>query len=215
MVTEKEHEQAQKEFFNKVCYEWNKTFDSKREEQDRLVAEIGLKGNERILDVATGIGVMVPSYLKYLKGGSIKAIDYSENMIAVAKERFVPDKYPNVTFECGNLFDLRDEAEYDLVVCYSCLPHFFDHDRAIGVMARSMKAGGRLAVCNLKYHHMSKDHESEDHKKMMEHMPEHRFLTIPQLLTICLDHGLELTYANNDDNHTLIIVTKSGGGEQV
>ena len=99
MVTEKEHEQAQKEFFNKVCYEWNKTFDSKREEQDRLVAEIGLKGNERILDVATGIGVMVPSYLKYLKGGSIKAIDYSENMIAVAKERFVPDKYPNVTFE--------------------------------------------------------------------------------------------------------------------
>ena len=61
MVTEQEHEQAQKEFFNKVCYEWNKTFDSHRKEQDALVAEIGLKGNERILDVATGIGVMVPS----------------------------------------------------------------------------------------------------------------------------------------------------------
>ena len=214
MVTEKEHEAAQKEFFNKVCYEWNKTFDSKRPEQDRLVQEIGLKGDERILDVATGIGVMVPSYLKYLRTGSVKAIDYSENMIAVAKGRFVPERYPNVSFEMMNLFDLKDKDEYDLVVCYSCLPHFFDHDRAIGVMASSMKKGGRLAVCNLKYHNMSHEN-SGDRKKMMEKMPEHRFLTLPQLLTICLDHGLELTYAKNDDDHTLIIVTKTGGGEQV
>ena len=215
MVTEKEHEQAQKEFFNKVCYEWNKNFDSKRKEQDALVEEIGLKGDERILDVATGIGVMVPSYLKKLKTGSVRAIDYSENMIAVAKERFIGEKYPNVEFECMNLFDLKDESEYDLVVCYSCLPHFFDHDRAIGVLSRSLKDGGRLVVCNLKYHHVSKDHESEDHKKMMEHMPEHRFLTIPQLLSICLDHGLELTYAVNDGDHAVIIVTKTGGGERV
>lgn len=215
MVTEEEHEQAQKEFFNKVCYEWNKTFDSKRKEQNALVEEIGLAGDERILDVATGIGVMVPSYLKHLGSGSVKAIDYSENMIAIAKERFTPDRYPNVVFENANLYDLQDENEYDLVVCYSCLPHFFDHDRAVGILARAMKDGGRLAVCNLKYHHMSKDQDNEDRRKMMEHMPEHRFLTIPQLLTICLDHGLELSYAVNDDEHTLIIVRKTGGGERV
>ena len=138
-----------------------------------------------------------------------------DRLIAVAKERFVPERYPNVVFENMNLFDLKDEDEYDLVVCYSCLPHFFDHDRAIAVMARSMKEGGRLAVCNLKYHHVSGDRESDDHKKMMEHMPEHRFLTIPRLLQICLDHGLELTYSNNDENHTIIVVTKTGGGERV
>ncbi len=216
MVTQKEHEIAQKEFFNKVCYEWDKTFDSKRKEQDELVKEIGLNGSERILDVGTGIGVMVPSYLKYLDKGSVKAIDYSENMIAVALQRFVPEKYPNVRFETVNLYDMTEEGEYDLVVCYSCLPHFFDHDRAIRILARSLKEGGRLAVCNLKYHHVAKDRESdEDRKKMMEHMPEHRFLTIPQLLTICEKHGLELTYAANDDSHTLIIVTKRPEKEQV
>ena len=213
MVTEKEHEAAQKEFFNKVCYEWNKTFDSRRGEQDRLVREIWLKGDERILDVATGIGVMIPSYLKLLKTGSVKAIDYSENMVRVALERFVPEKYPNVMIECMNLFDLKDEEEYDLIVCYSCLPHFFDHDKAIAVMSRALKTGGRLAVCSLKYHQVHK--ETDDHRKMMEKMPEHRFLTVPQLLKICLDHGLELTYANNDDDHNLIIVTKTGGKEQV
>lgn len=215
MTTEKEHEDAQKEFFNKVCYEWNKTFDSKRTEQDALVAEIGLKGNEKILDVATGIGVMVPSYLKYLKDGTVKAIDYSENMISVALERFPPEDYSNVTFENINLFDMTDESEYDLIVCYSCLPHFFDHDRAISVMARALKKGGRLVVCNLKYHHMTNKDDNDAHKKMMENMPEHRFLTIPQLLTLCLAHGLELSYASNDDNHTVIIVTKVGGMENI
>lgn len=44
---------------------------------------------------------------------------------------------------------------------------------------------------------------------MMEHMPEHRFLTIPKLLEICEKHDLTLSYAANDDVHTLIIVTKS------
>lgn len=214
MVTEKEHEAAQKEFFNKVCYEWNKTFDSKRAEQDKLVEEIGIKGDYRILDVATGIGVMVPSYLKHLDTGSVKAIDYSENMISVALERFPPEKYSNVSFEVMNLFDLDEPESYDLIVCYSCLPHFFDHDRAISVMSKALKSGGRLAVCNLKYHHMSKE-SSEDRKKMMEKMPEHRFLTIPQLLSICLDHNLELTYAVNDDSHTLIIVTKVEEQERV
>jgi hypothetical protein len=81
-------------------------------------------------------------------------------------------------------------------------------------MSRALKDGGRLAVCNLKYHHVS-NMDSEDRKKMMEKMPEHRFLTIPKLLEICLDHGLELTYAANDDDHTLIIVTKAGTEEQV
>lgn len=215
MVTQEEHETAQKEFFNKICYEWNKTFDSKREEQDRLVEEIGLRGDERILDVGTGIGVMIPSYLKYLKGGSIRAIDYSENMIAVALERFPPESYPSVYFETMNLYDMDFEDEYDLVVCYSCLPHFYDHDRAFRIMARSLKENGRIAVCNLKYHHVSHEGEDEGRKRMMEHMPEHRFLTIPQLLEICEKHGLTLTYAANDDAHTLIIVTRLGRSEQV
>ncbi|WP_400207057.1 class I SAM-dependent methyltransferase [Methanomethylophilus alvi] len=215
MVTEKEHETAQKEFFNKVCYEWDKTFDSKRTEQDELVKEIGLSGDEKILDVATGIGVMVPSYLRYLKNGSVRAIDYSENMIEVAKRRFPSDKFPNVSFEMMNLYDLDCEKEFDLVVCYSCLPHFFDHDRAIEILSDSLKAEGRLAVCNLKYHHVSHGGESEDHKKMMEHMPEHRFLTIPKLLEICEKHDLTLSYAANDDVHTLIIVTKSCEKEQI
>jgi demethylmenaquinone methyltransferase/2-methoxy-6-polyprenyl-1,4-benzoquinol methylase len=214
MVTEKEHEEAQKEFFNKVCYEWDKTFDSKREEQDLLVKEIGIKGDYRILDVATGIGVMIPSYLKHLDTGVVKAIDYSENMISVALQRFPPEKYPNVSLEVMNLFDLDEPETYDLIVCYSCLPHFYDHDRAVAVMAKALKKGGRLAVCNLKYHHISHA-DSEDRKKMMEKMPEHRFLTIPQLLTICLDQGLELSYAVNNDDHTLIIVSKSDSEEKV
>lgn len=215
MVTEQEHEAAQKEFFNKVCYEWDKTFDSKRAEQDALVAEIGLKGDERILDVATGLGVMVPSYLKLLKTGSVFAIDYSENMIKLAKERFPAEKCPNVSFEVMNLFDLGSESEYDLVVCYSCLPHFFDHDRAISVLSKSLKDGGRLVVCNLKYHHAAGHGDSEDRKKMMEHMPEHRFLTIPQLVTICHNHDLHLNYACDDDSHTVISFRKSERSERV
>jgi len=106
------------------------------------------------------------------------------------------------------------EGEYDLVVCYSCLPHFFDHDRAMEVLSRALKEGGRLAVCNLKYHHMSHGEMGEDRKKMMEHMPEHRFLTIPQLLTICEKHGMQLSYAVDDESHTLIIVRK-GKSEMV
>ncbi|MBE6518940.1 MAG: class I SAM-dependent methyltransferase [Thermoplasmata archaeon] len=208
MVTQQEHEKAQKEFFNKICYEWDKTFDSKRKEQNQLVDEIKIGEHDRILDVGTGIGVMIPSYLEKLSDGSVTAIDYSENMISVAKQRFPKDKFPNVDLIAMNLYDLQSEDEYDLVVCYSCLPHFFDHDRAIEVLANSLKEEGRLAVCNLKYHHMAHEEMNEDRKKMMDHMPEHRFLTIPQLLTICEKHGLQLSYAVDDEDHTLIIVKK-------
>lgn len=208
MVTQQEHEKAQKEFFNKICYEWDKTFDSKRKEQNDLADEIGIGEHDRILDVGTGIGVMIPSYLRRLTDGRVTAIDYSENMISVAKQRFPAEEYPNVELISMNLYDLQSREEYDLVVCYSCLPHFFDHDRAIGILAGTLKDGGRLAVCNLKYHHMSHEGNDEDRKRMMEHMPEHRFLTIPQLLTICEKHGLHLSYAVDDDDHTLITVRK-------
>ena len=214
MVTEKEHEAIQKEYFNRICYEWNKNFDSKREEQDRLVAEMGLRGDERILDVATGIGVMVPSYLKYLSTGSVLAIDYSENMISVAKERFPEGRYGNVRFETMNLYDLDREGEFDLAVCYSCFPHLYDHDRAVEVLAHSLKMGGRLAICSLRYNRVADD-GGEEHRRMAERMPEHRFMTVPQLLTLCERYGLTLAYAANTDDRSLIVVRRTGREELV
>jgi len=200
-----EFDRKQKDFFNRICYEWASHPDSNRESIDEMMDCFGIKGDEKILDVATGIGVLIPSYVKRLTTGTVFGVDYTPNMIKLAKERYENGDYPNVHFREQNIFTLEEKDEYDMIVCYSCFPHFLDHDGAVRILSEALRSGGRFIVCNLNYHHSD---GGDRPKKGMEGMPEHRFITMPDLIAFIYKHGMTLEFVRNDDEMTVIKAVK-------
>ncbi len=73
----------------------------KRTEQ--IVAAANLGAGDRVLDVGTGIGVLIP-YIQRCGVGRIVGCDLSAAMLSEAQER-----YPNVRFWCGDVVDIPRE----------------------------------------------------------------------------------------------------------
>lgn len=47
-----------------------------------------------ILDVGTGTGVMIPLDKRYLKEGSVVAVDYSEKIIVITRLKYTEKNHP-------------------------------------------------------------------------------------------------------------------------
>ena len=93
---------------------------------------LDIKQDDSILDVGTGTGVMIPSYLERIKDGHITAVDFSANMIRVAESKYPPSDI--LEYRVADIYGLRDRDAFDLVVCYSCFPHFPDPVKAVGTL---------------------------------------------------------------------------------
>lgn len=92
------------------------------------MAAVLAQGNQRILDVGTGIGALVARLdaQGLLKNNSLTAIDSNANHINIATEwlrAHNPDG--DVTFEAIDLFDFveteRDRRQYDLIMAHAFL----------------------------------------------------------------------------------------------
>ena len=138
----------QKSFFNEKADIWDEICVHDQKKVEYIVRKIGVFGDERILDVGTGTGVMIPHYIRHLTGGSVVAVDYSERMIEMARSKFPENDFPMISYVVSDLYDLKYENEFDLVVCYSCFPHFVDQPLAIEILSQALKKGGRLVVAH-------------------------------------------------------------------
>ena len=85
---------------------------------------------------------------KKVVNGCIVAVDYSEKMIEVARSKFPEKEHPKVAFQVADVYDLKYDSKFDLVVCYSCFPHFVDKPLAVKILVNALKKGGRLAVAH-------------------------------------------------------------------
>ncbi|WP_353471432.1 methyltransferase domain-containing protein [Salipiger sp. H15] len=105
-----------------------------------LVEAAGLRGGGRMLDVATGTGVVAREALRH--GASVTAVDINEGMLTVARERA-----PKATFLQAAAEALPfDDGAFDAVTCQFALMFFEDRVGALREMARVCHPGGRVAV---------------------------------------------------------------------
>ncbi|GAA3592129.1 hypothetical protein GCM10023078_19720 [Gibbsiella greigii] len=93
--------------------------------------------DKSILDVATGIGNMIPILNNYAPL-DIKAIDISENMINIAKK-----EHPSFKFYIADITDLPfDDGLFDFVVSNFGVQHFYNIERSFSEIYRVLKPGG-------------------------------------------------------------------------
>ena len=194
----------QKEFFDKLADEWDTITVHDEKKVRYIVSLLDLKGHEKILDVGTGTGVMIPFYEERLTGGSVLAVDFSEKMISKCREKFPSSGYPNVVFEVADIYDMTADDEFDAVMCYSCFPHFADHQRAIGIFAKALKNGGIFAIA----HSSSRDHINHVHSHSSRHIQKDVLPDLEELRAMFESAGLSVVFERSDEEYHIIIGEK-------
>lgn len=116
----------------------------------RLVAEASidglvLAGNERLLDVGCGDGVITTLLAERLPSGSVIGVDASSSLIGKAPTR-VPEASRQVQFRVEDPLALPFEREFDVAVSFNALDWIENQAAALSGIARSLDTGGRAYI---------------------------------------------------------------------
>jgi ubiquinone/menaquinone biosynthesis C-methylase UbiE len=113
----------------------------------RLAELVGFSGNERVLDVGSGLGG--PSrYIAWRYGCRVSGIDLTAEFCRVAEILTrLTGLTARVDYRQGNARDLPfDDQSFDVVWSQNAAMNIADRDRLYGEMFRVLKPGGKLAL---------------------------------------------------------------------
>jgi ubiquinone/menaquinone biosynthesis C-methylase UbiE len=191
-------------FFNQQACEWDKNTKHDADKIEYILSVLALSGSEKILDVGTGTGILIPFYLKYLNSGAITAIDFSEKMIEIASSKFPKEKYPQIKFIISDVYDISYSSQFDIVMCYSCFPHFKDKPLAISILKKTLKHNGKLVVA----HSNSREEINRVHMNSGSEISGDLLPTISVLKNMIQEAGLKLILERDDEDFFMIIAEK-------
>ena len=102
----------------------------------------------RLLDVPVGTGVFTAGKYSQMKQAEITCLDYSEDMLIQARERFEKEGIGNIQTVQGDVGALQfaDES-FDIVLSMNGIHVFPDKEKAWSEMRRVLKPGGVLVAC--------------------------------------------------------------------
>lgn len=99
---------------------------------------------QKILDIAAGTGTSSASFAKH--GAHVTAADFSHGMLEVGRERFGNNEL--IDFVWADATDLPfEDNSFDTATISYGLRNVNDVDAALAEMARVVKPGGRVVVC--------------------------------------------------------------------
>lgn len=141
---------AQAAFFDGRADAWEETCypPPVRERLEALIPEFGVRPGERVLDMGTGPGVLIP-YLRERIGpeGRLWAMDISFRMIQQARRKTTGARDLALQADAHRL--PFTSGVFDRIVCFAAFPHFHDPAAALGEMARVVRTGGAVIVAHL------------------------------------------------------------------
>ena len=194
-----------KGYFDNAAETWDERFHTPKLSKflEKLVPQFGIQAGQKVLDVGTGTGVLVPYLTKAVgPAGSVTAIDFSEKMAQKCEAKH--SHLRNLTVEVGNIEEATFPPEhFDVVVCFGVFPHLDNKGKALQNINRILKTGGKLVIAHalsseeLKIHHKKASkhvaHDTMPKKKEMIRLLEHREFTQISIkdepgLYLCIAH---------------------------
>ncbi len=107
---------------------------------ERLIGELDLKGDEEVLDLGCGDGILSREIANLLPDGRVVGIDSSAGMMATAQSLAMD----RLTFKLEDINSLNYDAEFDVIFSNAALHWVADHERLLGNCYRALKSGGTL-----------------------------------------------------------------------
>jgi ubiquinone/menaquinone biosynthesis C-methylase UbiE len=151
-----------REYFNQLASKWDQmTPEETRARLPQMIDHLAIKPGDSILDVGGGTGILIPLLHKTAgDGGKIVSLDIAEEMLKQARNNGYSKNIHYIQADAAAI--PFSEESFDLVVCYSCFPHFLDKPRALAEMTRVLRNGGHIAIC----HTASRQAINELHKSI-------------------------------------------------
>ncbi|MDF1532997.1 MAG: methyltransferase domain-containing protein [Methanosarcinaceae archaeon] len=190
------HTKAQEQFAKRSQAYAKSSALSNEENLKRIVELTVPSGTDRLLDVATGTGFLAFEFAKHVF--EVIGIDFTEEMLAIAKQYKADNYIKNVLFESADVGSLPFEDNcFDIVSCRFAFHHFLNPEKAILEMTRVLKHGGKLVISDIT---SSEDITKSEYQNMMEtirdpsHVKHYRPSEIKQMLN---DHGFDIFHFEN------------------
>ena len=144
--------ETQRQDWNRVATGWEKwdhLFDQNMTcLNHRLVADARLRSGQQVLDLGSGTGYPALLAAQVVgPAGGVLGIDLADQMLAAANRKAKKLGLANVEFRTGDVTELPFEGGcFDAVLSRFCLMFLPDLLKALGEIARVLKAGGYLAA---------------------------------------------------------------------
>jgi SAM-dependent methyltransferase len=114
----------------------------------RELDAIGLRGDERVLELGAGTGLFARALAERLPRGSVLGIELDERQLAAARANTAG--LANVELRhgdaCAPPLTPAELGSFDLVHARFLLEHLTDPEAAVRAMARAVRPGGRVAL---------------------------------------------------------------------
>ena len=195
-----------KTFFEDRAVKWDIICKHDEAKLEEIFKVLSLKKGYHVLDVGTGTGILIPHIVKRIGSeGAIVALDYAENMIKKAKEKFPKKEYPNVSFVVENFFTVTSNYPFDSIICYSCFPHLEDKKLFFQKSFDLLKWDGTLLIA----HSSSRAEINEMHARKHEAVRDDFLDSLEEIKALGEQYGFVVLAQKNDEKIFYILMKKT------
>lgn len=111
---------------------------------ERVLGELHLHGDERVLDAGCGTGKLTRILLENLPRGQVVALDLSTNMLRHAQANLRQEFCGHILFVVADLSALPFSAAFDGILSTASFHWVLDHDRLFANLYAALRSGGWL-----------------------------------------------------------------------
>jgi len=110
-----------------------------------LYSENTFEPTDHVMDLGCGDGCVTASVAQKVPHGKVVGIDFSPDMIKVAKETYSPNHFPNLEFRVGDIRHLPTDLQlqqFHKIISSFCLHWISDHHHVLCQVQRALQPGG-------------------------------------------------------------------------
>jgi trans-aconitate 2-methyltransferase len=126
--------------------EYHRSSSAQQQWAQELITKLGLRGNERVLDIGCGDGKVTAEIARSLPEGTVTGMDNSPEMIQFARDHFPRSEYRNLLFVEADARALPFSEEFDVIFSNAALHWIPDHKPVLAGIAKSLRPGGKLLI---------------------------------------------------------------------